>query len=296
MAVHSTFGISNTATMRKIVIPTDFSENALNAAKYTLELFKYFKCEVFLVHAFADEVYDKKTAMMRAVFDTLKAEITKQSDEALQKFKTDLTSQFNNPKHHIYTLSVFGSLVDVVNDIVEKENIDVVAMGTRGKTNDKRITFGSNTLQVLKYVKSPVLAVPEKYHEILPQNILFPSDYMLPYKQRELKLVSTMAERITATINCLHISKFDELSNRQQDNRAFLEFAFAPNKVSFLKAPGKDITTAINKFIDDYEIDMLVMVNSRHSYLEDMLYTSAIEKIGLNIQIPFLVLQNLQRY
>ncbi|MGB5229091.1 MAG: universal stress protein, partial [Eudoraea sp.] len=37
------------------------------------------------------------------------------------------------------------------------------------------------------------------------------------------------------------------------------------------------------------------MVNSRHSHLEQMLHQSTIEKIGLHIKIPFLVLQNLSR-
>ncbi|RMA58765.1 universal stress protein [Ulvibacter antarcticus] len=282
--------------MRKILIPTDFSVNSVNAAKYSLELFKYFRAEIFIVHAFADEVYEEKEVLMRAVFDEVKNETQKNSEKALQKIKSDLTALFHNPKHKIMTQTVFGSLVDVVNDLAEKENIDVVTMGTKGKTNDREITFGSQTLQVIKYVKCPVLVIPESYHDILPKNILFPSDYMLPYKPRELKLLSSMAERITAKIKCLYISKFDDLSNRQQDNKAFLEFAFANNKVSFLKAEGKDITETINLSIINFDADMLVLVNSRHSYLENILYTSTIEKIGLHIKIPFLVLQNLQRY
>lgn len=282
--------------MRKIVIPTDFSENAYNAAKYTLELFKYFRCEIFIVHAFADEVYDRKAIMLRSVFEEVKNEVQKSSDKALQEVKSNLTQYYHNPKHQISIASVFGSLVDVVNDLVEKENIDIIAMGTRGKTNDKDIIFGSKTLQVIKYVKCPVLAVPESYHNIHPKNILFPSDYMLPYKQRELKLVGTMAKRNKVAFKCLHISKFDKLSKRQKDNKALLKFAFQNNKVSFLTVVGKDITETIHQSIEDYDIDMLVMVNSRHSYLEDMFYTSAIEKIGLTVKIPFLVLQNLQRY
>ncbi len=282
--------------MEKIIIPTDFSENALNAARYTLELFKYFKCEIIIVHAFADEVYAKKEIKLQSVFKDVKKEIQKNSNKALQKFKAEVTKSFQNPKHQIATISVFGSLVDVVNDLVEKENIDLVAMGTKGKTNDRKITFGSNTLQVIKYVKSPVLAVPESYHEILPKNILFPSDYMMPYKQRELKLVSLVAERITAGIQFLHISKIDSLSKRQLDNKELLELAFAKNKVSFLTGSGNEVTESINRFIEDYDIDLLVMVNSRHSYLENILYTSTLEKIGLHIKIPFIILQNLQRY
>ncbi|GHC62058.1 universal stress protein [Ulvibacter litoralis] len=282
--------------MRKIIIPTDFSENSLNAATYALELFKYFRSEVFIVHAYADEVYNSNVVMKPSEFEEVKNEKRTNSEHELEKFKSKVIEHFHNPKHHLYTLSVFGSLVDVVNDLVDEENIDVVAMGTRGETNDKKITFGSNTLQVIRYVNCPVLAVPENYHDILPKKILFPSDFMLPFKQRELKLLGTMAERITATIHCLYISKFEELSNRQEDNKAFLELAFAKNKVSFPQVVGKDITEAINEYIKENEMDLLVMVNSRHSYLENILYTSTIEKIGLHIQIPFLVLQNLQRY
>lgn len=281
--------------MKKIVIPTDFSENSLNAAKYTLELLKYFKCEVFVVNAFADEVYGRKAIMMRSVFEDVKSEVEKNSIAAVEKVKSELVEHFHNPKHHIYAVSTFGALVDVVNDLVEKEDIDLVAMGTKGKKNDKEVTFGSNTLQVIKYVTCPVLAVPESYHEILPEKIVFPSDYMLPYKQRELKLVSTMAERITATVHCLHISKKKELSNRQQDNKALLENAFQQCKICFPEVAGTDITKSINQFVDDHAMDMLVLVNSRHSYLENILYTSTIEKIGLNIKIPFLILQNFQR-
>lgn len=282
--------------MRKIVIPTDFSENAFNAAGYTLELFKYFKCEVFIVHAYADEVYDQEALKERSDIEEIKHAKLEKSDETLHSIKAELTNRFGNPKHRCHIISKFGSLVDVVNDIVEHENIDLVAMGTRGKTNDRELTFGSHTLQVIKYVKCPVLAIPENYEGIHPKNLLFPTDYILPYKQRELKLVATMAERITTAIHCLYISNFRELSNRQQDNKAFLEFAFKNNQLSFHQEVGEDITESINRFIDKFDIDILVMVNSRHSFLENILYTSTIEKIGLTIKIPFLVLQNLQRH
>jgi nucleotide-binding universal stress UspA family protein len=93
----------------------------------------------------------------------------------------------------------------------------------------------------------------------------------------------------------LHISRFEELSFRQQDNQAFLEFCLKENKPKFLKLAGKDVSKTINNAIESYNSDLLVMVNSRHSFLENLLYTSTIDKIGLNVKIPFLVLQNLPR-
>ncbi|WP_028375407.1 universal stress protein [Leeuwenhoekiella sp. MAR_2009_132] len=282
--------------MRKILIPTDFSENALNAAKYTLELFKFFTCELYFVHAFAEKAYASIESNENLTFDEHKDAFKRKSDTQLKEFKSVLVTHFHNPKHEIHVLSVFGFLVDAVNDLVESENIDLVAMGTLGETNNRQITYGSNTLQVIRYIKCPVLVVPNLYKEIHPKNILFVSDYMLPYKKRELKLVATLAQRITAIITSLHISDFENQSVRQQDNMNFLKFEFKKNETLFITAKGNDITETINKALIDYKVDFLVMVNSRHSYLENLLYTSTIEKIGLHIKIPFLVLQNIQRY
>ena len=281
--------------MRKILIPTDFSENAMNAIKYALELFKYELSEFIIMHAFADEVYGHTIEMSRALFEEYKEKVWEQSDRELQKIVAEMLAISPNPKHKYDYLSVFGSIVDEANDVVDKQNIDVVVMGTRGKTNDRDIFFGSNSLQVIKYVKCPVLAVPSIYHDVHPQNILFTTAFQLPYKRRELKLLSTIAKSFVAAIKVLHISNHNELSHRQLDNQEIINLALRENKTEFVCEEGEDLTATINDYIQKHSINMLVMVNTRHSYFENILYTSTIEKIGWHIQIPFLVLQNLAR-
>lgn len=281
--------------MRKILIPTDFSENSMNAAKYAAELFKHGPSEIYLLHAYADEVYDDKTRLADAIFEELKQKALEKAETNLKKMSSDLFDVSPNPKHKIFTVAEFGMLVDSVNDWVEKENMDVVVMGTQGLTANKNMTFGSNTLQVIKYVKCPVLAVPEVFGDVHPKNILFPTDFMIPFKRRELKLLGTTAKCFASKIDFLYVSKFPTLSLRQQDNKTFLEAALSENMVNFNHHSDKDITKAINTFIIENPIDMVIMINTRHSYLENILYQSTIEKIGLHIDIPFLVLQNLQR-
>jgi len=281
--------------MQKILIPTDLSTNALRAIEYATEIFKHGPAQIYLLHAYADEVYDSKASKDDAVFEELKVEICRKTDDALEALKSDIFDFSPNPKHEIHCVSAFGMLVDEVNDWVEKENIDVVVMGTKGQTDDKKMTFGSNTLQVIKYVKCPVLAVPENFTFAYPKHILFSTDLQLPYKRREMKLLANLAKRFAATIHFLYVSKFDTLSLRQKDNKDFLAAVFDENHVEFHQKPGDDITQAVNAFITENKIDMLVMVNTRHSYLENIMYQSTIEKIGLHIDIPFLVMQNLPR-
>ncbi len=281
--------------MRKILVPTDFSENSWNAIKYATELFKYDHTEIYLLHAFADEVYEAKTRLVEGIFDELQEKILDRTKEALENFSEKILAFSPNPKHKIHTVAEFGMLVDSVNDWVEKENIDVVVMGTKGQTADKKLTFGSNTLQVIKYVKCPVLAIPSIYKDVHPKNLLFPTDFQLPYKRRELKLLSCIAKCFVSKINVLYVSKFPGLSLRQQDNKNFLEASLCENQIDFQQKNGSNVTKEINTFIIESPIDMLVMINTRHSYLENILYQSTIEKIGLHIDIPFLVLQNLPR-
>ena len=281
--------------MRKVLVPTDFSENAFNALKYACQIFKYEISEFFIVHAYADEVYQNGASMKRNLLDELKERTFQNSEKQLKKILADIREYSPNPQHEYKTISSFGSLVDEVNDLVNQENMDIVVMGTRGKTNDRSITFGSNALQILKYVKCPVLAIPESYEYHAPRELLFPTNYMVPYKRRELKLLCEMTGSFRSTIHILYIDPVKKLSLRQEDNREFLKNCLKKPKLVFETSPEKDKTIAITKYIVHNNMDMLVLVNSRHSYLEDMLYQSTIDKMGLHVKIPFLVLQNLFR-
>ena len=282
-------------TMMKVLVPTDFSENSMNAIMYALELFKYEKCEFLIINAFADEVYANTMELSHDFFEQFKDKVREATDRSLQKVVAEMLERSPNPKHNYEYLSVFDTLIDAANDLSNKENMDVLVMGTKGETDDRDITFGSETLQVIKYVKCPVLVVPCRYHGNSPERMLFPTDYLIPYKRRELKLVSKIAKRFCASLTFLHVSKSSALSHRQLDNRDFLENAIPIGQSSFMNIKEDDIEQAINHFVVEHKINFLVMVNSRHSYMENILYRSTIERIGLKIEIPFLVLQNLAR-
>ena len=290
-------GLSNSTSrlMKKVLIPTDFSDNAFNAICYSLELLKYDKSEIFIVHSYADEVYEDKAIKARALFDEVKEKVHKRTTDALNETLSKMKLRSPNPRHVIKSEARFGSLIDVVNDMVEEENIDMVIMGSLGKDNRKEVTFGSETLQVAKYVKCPVLVIPAGYTDISPSNFLFPTDYLIPYKKRELKLLDTLVKNFAGRLQVMYVSPFDKLSFRQEDNQEFLESCLDETHVAFIKEKGDDVLEVIKSKLDNDSIDMLVMVNSRHSYLENVLYTSKIDTLGLEIKIPFLILQNLSR-
>ena len=290
-----TANFEKSEVMRTVLIPTDFSKNALHALEYAQELFKCKRTNFYLLHAFADEVYGQYKTTPSNEIGALEVEKRKAVEAKLGNLVEQVIGLPPNPLHTFETVPIFDNLVDGVNDFVKEKNVDLVVMGTKGETSDHKTTFGSYTIEVFKYVQCPVLAVPADFEYQQPKTILFPTDYMLPYKRRELKLLGDLASDFKSGIHCLYITDFDVLSPRQEDNKRFLSDALQKAYLFFETTAVKNRAAVIMDYIEEKEVSMLVMVNSRHSFFEDMLYRSTVDLLGLKVRIPFLVMQNLHR-
>ena len=282
--------------MRKVLIPTDFSENAWNAIRYALEIFKNEISEFYIMHAYQDEIYKDEDKMSRLNLNETIQRVANKSQLALQAILKDIQKISPNPKHAYNIISSNNLLLDEADKIVNEKNIDLVVMGTRGYTNDRKLTFGSHTLQVLKYVQCPVLVIPENYRFKEPKQILFPTNFMIPNKRRELKLLCELTASFKGKIDVLYVSNIEKMSMRQEDNKAFIKEELCKNAINFRTVNSKDVLNVIYQYIDDFSVDLLVMVNTRHSFLENILFKSTIDDLTLNVNIPFLALQNTTRY
>lgn len=281
--------------MLSILLPTDFSENSMNAIKYALEFFKYQKTQFYFMHAYRNEFYDHDDLVSRDVFDEVLSKVKKESEKNLNHLLENVNEIAPNPKFTYHSISAFNTLVEEANTLTDQYNMDLIVMGTKGKSNERHIVFGSQTFQVLKYVKCPVLAIPSKYNNTQPKHILFPTNYLMPYKRRELKLLSILAKSYRSTIDVLYVSKSSSLSIRQEDNQTFIKESLVDNKVNFYHEDSKNVAKTITTYIKDQDIDMLTMVNSQHSFLEDLLFPSVIDKVSLGLNIPLLAMQNTER-
>ena len=281
--------------MFSILMPTDFSENSMNAIKYALEFFKYHKTKFYFMHAYQNEFYDSEELIAREDYDTVLGTISNQSQKELESLLTKVKVIAPNPKYTYHTISAFNTLVEEANSIADKYNIDLIVMGTKGKSNERHIVFGSRTFQVLKYVQCPVLAIPANYTNTQPKHFLFPTNYLIPNKRRELKLLSNLAKPYRSQIDVLYISKSDKLSLRQEDNKAFIQDTLREVKVNFCVEDSRSIAESIKNHISKNNIDLIAMVNTQHSFLEDMLFPSEIDKVSLGLDIPLLALQNTTR-
>ncbi|RNL85381.1 universal stress protein [Sinomicrobium pectinilyticum] len=266
--------------MKKILLPTDFSDNAWTAIVYGLNMFRDEACDFYVLHTYLPAFYEVDYHGM--IEDTLSG-----LDLTLER----IHREFPNKKHRFYPHSDFDQLTDEVLDITKDKGIDLIIMGTKGATGARRILFGSNTVFVMRKATVPVLAVPDRYTYSKIERILFPTDYLRHFKKEELRPLVDIAKRHGAGMMVLHVEEDLEWTENEQQNKEKLQELLTGIDFEFTVVRDTDISAAIQDHIRDNHYDMLVMMHRKHSFLGRLLRRQNIANIGFNLEIPFLVLQ-----
>ena len=129
-----------------------------------------------------------------------------------------------NENHNFEIILSSENIVDAINRAIKIHSIDMVVMGTKGASKVKEIFFGSNTVKVLKKVKScPVLVVPDEFNFVEPIQIAFPTDYNRLYHDNELNPLKKLASLYNSKIRILHIEVEQKLSDKQENNIRLLD-------------------------------------------------------------------------
>ncbi|OMP31496.1 MULTISPECIES: universal stress protein [Mangrovimonas] len=276
--------------MKNILLPTDFSENSWNAIKYALQLFEHETCKFYLLNTYTPPIYQIEYALM--IPDKLGMVDTARSNsvEQLNDFKDRMHKEFRNPKHTIETMAIFNTLIQEIILFVKEKAIDYVVMGTKGASGTKGVLFGSNTVQVFKNVKCPVLAIPENFPFETPHEVLFPTDYSIDYKESQLKPIRDILSAHSSRVNILNVVPENGLSEWQEKNKDTLETYFKDIAHIFHSVSNATVVNAIEKFQIKAKINLLVMINNKHSFFENLFFKSNINQIGFNLKIPFLLI------
>lgn len=275
---------------RRILIPTDFSRNALNAVRYALDLYQGDTCDFYLFNVYQRQF---STANMSVPETGEPGYETSQdhSQEQLQKLLQQVRLHEDNPKHQFHTIQQFNSLVEGIRDVVAAKDIDLIVMGTKGATGSETLIFGTNAVNVMEEVRDvPVLAVPSGYAFVPPREIVFPTDFKSSFKRKELYPLMNIAKTHGSVIRVLHIRKEPALSSKQQANKALLEEILATVDHEFHELSDIKLHEGIGAFIESRGSDMIVFMNRKHKLFGSILSQPLVKKIGYSYDIPMLAL------
>ena len=272
---------------KNILLPTDFSDNAWNAVVYALKLYAEIECTFYFMHSIKNKI-----PTMANFSNKLKATLRGNAMKELLELKEMALNSNENPNHKFEIILSENHLHTAIMSAIVKYHIDLVVIGKKGTTGSNDIFFGGNTINTIKNVKGcPILIVPDEHDYEVPKEIAFPTDFNRFYDNKELKPLKDLVELNDSKIKIVHINVEPHLNEIQEYNHVMLKDYLKDYEHSFHWMP--DYSTKadeISEFINDLKIHILVMINYKHSILENIINEPVIKKLGTRPVIPFLII------
>jgi len=163
--------------MKKILVPTDFSQYSKNALYVAADLARHTGAAIELLHVNLVAVYSVPFSEYSAGVNFVAEDDTYDASAAkvLEELKTEVLAMPAYADLDITTRVEEGYLHTCLRSIANEDEVDLIIMGTRGSSGIAEFLVGSNTEKVIRTAPCPVLAVPEHIKNFSLKMVLLPS-------------------------------------------------------------------------------------------------------------------------
>lgn len=280
---------------KRILIPTDFSKNALNAIKYAMELYKREYCEFYILHTYFHSGFSNDNLLIPKPTEAALGIMRTVAEKDMQKLKLLMGYYEENENHSFQYINEFGQFFDILKSTIEKEDIELIIMGTRGETDNNDFVFGSNAVNVMEKMRNcPVMAIPGNAIYKDPNEIVFPTSFKTHYKQKELKTLVEVAKLTNAPVRILHVRNSKPLSTAQTENKTLLESILDSVKYTHHQLYNVDLQTGVRCFVQSRESEMIAIVNKKHHLFGSIFSNPMVKELGRHTNVPLLAMHDLR--
>jgi nucleotide-binding universal stress UspA family protein len=281
--------------MKKILVPTDYSNDAKNAAIYALEIAAKTNSEIIFLHTYHVPVFDNESNAYES-YKIILENIEKEEEQKMKVFLDDL-KEFENGKFKSIDISSrvnLGFLKDIILEIAQNEKIDLIVMGTRGASGIKKALIGSNTSNLINESNIPVLAVPENSVFKGLDRIVFACDYHLTENENKLYLLTELALLFGSEILIFNVvddqEKLPSFDHALQGLKIENILRGAAHSYHFANKDNHDISEIIDDFLVQQKADMLVTIPKRLDFINSLFHKSLTKEMVCHSKIPLLAL------
>ena len=278
---------------KQVLIPTDYSKSAFNAIVYAFELFAEEDCTFHIFHSYFLARSAKGNVLFPEPEPADYDRAARLSGERMEWLKKKVGLLADNPKHTVYFDHKFGTLIELLEEKVMRDKIDLIVMGTRGITDDTKVAYGRNSVNVMENIRGcAVLAVPANVSYKKIGSIVFPTNFKTHFNVREMKTFVKIAQLGNSEIQILHIGKEKDLSERQRNNRKELENHFSEVKYTYHWLEDKGVKEGVLSFADQQDSGMIAFVNRKHWFFGSVFSNPLVKSLGIHSKVPILALHD----
>ena len=145
---------------KQILVAVDGSDNASRAAKTAISLAKEFRAELIVCHVIQTPIYSSPEVGPYNMANTLNEyfEVARNESKRIVEQVKELAESDGVEAVCLIQENVF-SIVEAIVNLAEERKVDLVVMGTRGRSGFKKLLMGSVSSGVLNHAHCSVLVV-----------------------------------------------------------------------------------------------------------------------------------------
>ncbi|MBT33134.1 MAG: hypothetical protein CMO01_26030 [Thalassobius sp.] len=272
--------------MKTIIVATDYSNAASNALSYAAELANVINAKLVLFNVYHLNIHASNARLSPDKID----QMVKNNEIRLQEL-ADETAQKYNLSVNWY--SKMANTVEELEAYATTNTVDLVVMGMETNLMEYRL-FGNTTTAAVRRLKFPVLVVPNEVPYKKLERVLYACEYKYLEKDNHLDLLKDLARKYNAQLQVLHVEtkvKEAELADNQFISNVDNLMEDVAHTYNFVES--SNISKGIEKGVNEFNADLLVMVPHKAGFLESIMKGSVTREMTLKTRVPLLVLPNL---
>ena len=282
--------------IKHILFPTDFSDSARNAFRYTLLLADKIEAEIIVLHAIYPQYEGMDLPVMATQATQKKIEVARSLLETFVDTTVEMVADELVNTAMIETQVEIGSPASTIASFATRETTELIVMGTQGEHNTLEKLFGSVTTEVIQRTKCHVLAIPVEAKPDKLQIMAFATDLKEadPYHIWEL---SKLLDNFNPILHCVHVASEQDSTKvlDMKDMETFFSHHAPSLQIKFHNLPGGEVSATLNEFAETYDVDLLVMTTPRRNFFERLFHKSFTRRMALHTRIPLLVFREEER-
>jgi nucleotide-binding universal stress UspA family protein len=285
-----------TFEIKRILVPTDFSETGMLAIQHAAYMAKICKARLYLLHIVESFEYaysEYEPEILVKDLDDVQAVAT----EKLEKIAANLETQYGIKTYPILNN---GKPSSGITECVKDNSIDIIIMGTHGAKGFEEFIIGSNAQKVVSVSPCPVITVQANAKDIQFTNIVVPIDNSIHSRQK-VNYAIEIASHYGARIHLLGLLDSNEEVTEADERKFKIKLDAVENVLKQTNIPyirkfvkGHNIAVEAMKYSEDVNADLLVIMTDHESNLSKVLLGSLAKQIVNHSKIPVMSIRPLE--
>ncbi|GMN12075.1 hypothetical protein MTsPCn9_08920 [Croceitalea sp. MTPC9] len=276
--------------MNTIIVSVDFTKESKERASFALDMAKRFNSKIIFAHA--HNVIFQKTAIGTPSPLSNSGGINRLTQQMLKE--QELTKFVNNLNTSVVIENYVGvgSMENVLSDLIDKEDADLVVIGTSEESSIERLLLGNTNEKISRKVTCSVLILPDKAKKISLDDVSLALDAKWFENDVQMDILFNFLRVYGSELKILHVAKDDkQLLKEKQVLEHHGTYLNRLKNYSFHTVHDDNAKNGIINFLQKQSSDLLAIVYRGHGFFKRIFDPGVRKQIISDIEMPLLILK-----